>query len=70
MIVDHCPESKSGKPKEHKYSAATAKDFLTKISETGLGEIVAGKTNYKSIVFISSLLVTDEEPKGKEGKVE
>ena len=78
--MDHSPESKSGKPKEHKYSASTAQDFLTKISETGLGEIVTGKTK-KSIVFIvpkkrflddASLLFTDEEPKGKgkEGKVE
>ena len=36
---------------EYKYSASTAKDFVGKISLTGLGEIVAGKTK-KLIIFI------------------
>ena len=45
------PENKGVKPKEYKYSASTAKDFLNKIAETGLGEVITGKTK-KSVRYI------------------
>ena len=38
------PDSKTGKPRDHNYTATAANEFLRKVSETRLGEIVPGET--------------------------
>ena len=76
------PDSKTGKPKDHNYTATAANEFLTKVSETRLGEMVPGETKnlsyslcptpslspVKKIADDCSLLVT-EKPKEKKEKL-